>query len=182
MFFLSATRQETFDAAYTYPFEETFDTDFKADLYCDFLCYEHVLPEKFFKEIVQRTLFDNPVLMLEFEAWCNEQVAYFTTMSNAVYEKREAIVERFDASAREVFQQSLHDGEIKYVEQVGQDIKLMLDMHGGFTVQAMIELVFHEARMEGQLRVRRACRDRGQLWTTCSFKLRLSFCGSNALF
>lgn len=151
MFFLSATRQETFDAAYTYPFEETFDEDFKEDLYHMFLRYEHVLPEKFFKEIVQKTLFDNPVLMHEFKAWCNEQVAYFTTMCNTVHEKREAIIERFDVSAREVFQQSLHDGKIKRVEQIGEDIKLMLDMRGGFTVQAMIELVFHEARMEGQL-------------------------------
>lgn len=151
MFFLTRERQEVFNAAHTYPFEEEFDTEFEKHLYEHLAEYMDVLPQKFQSGIIDRTLFRNDTLMDEFEEWCNVTIEQFTTKSNAIYEKREAIVERFNQSAQTVFSQSFHDGKILNAEQQGNKFTLLLDMSGGFTVESIVQLVFHDAQTEGKI-------------------------------
>lgn len=151
MFFLTRESQDVFNAAFTYPFEEQFDAEFEQHLYEQLTGYVQVLPYKFQSGIVERTLFRNNVLMKEFEQWCNAIIEQHTTKSNAIYEKREAIVESFHPSAQPIFSQSLHDGKILKAEQQGDTFTLLLDMRGGFTVESIVELVFHGAQTEGEL-------------------------------
>lgn len=151
MFYLTRERQELFDAANTYPFDEEVEDEFKEDAYAHLTEYINHLPVKFQAAVLERTLFKNHLLMVEFEKWCNATMEEFHTKSHAVYEKREAIVASFPPSAQTVFSQSLHDGEIVHAAQTGTTFTLLLDMRGGFTVESMIELVFHEAQTEGTL-------------------------------
>lgn len=151
MFFLTRERQELFNAAHTYPFEEEFDTEFEEHLYEHLAEYIDVLPQKFQTGIIEHTLFSNDALMEEFEEWCKMTIEQFTIKSNAIYEKRKAIVERFDPSAQIVFSQSFHDGKILNAEQQGNNFTLLLDMSGGFTVESIVQLVFHDVRTEGNL-------------------------------
>ncbi|QPA56984.1 DUF4085 family protein [Lysinibacillus sphaericus] len=151
MFFLTRERQEVFNAAQTYPFEEEFDGEFEDHLYEYLTAYIDVLPQKFQSGMIERTLFGNDTLMKEFQEWCNVTIEQFITKSNAIYEEREAIVESFHSSAKTVFSQSLHDGEILNAEQQGNNFMLLLDMSNGFTVESMVQLVFHDAHIEGDL-------------------------------
>lgn len=151
MFFLTCEQQEVFNAAHTYPFEEEFDAEFEDHLYEQLAEYIDVLPQKFQSGIIERTLFRNDTLMEEFEEWCNVTIEQFTTKSNAIYEKREAIVERFNPFAQTVFSQSFHDGKILNAEQQGNNFTLLLDMSNGFTVESIVQLVFHDAQTEGNL-------------------------------
>lgn len=151
MFFLTRERQEVFNAAQTYPFEEEFDVEYKKHLYEQLAEYIDVLPEKFQSGIMERTLFGNDALMDEFQRWCNVTIEQFITKSNAIYEKRESIVERFNSCAQTVFSQSLHDGKILNAEQQGNKFTLLLDMSNGFTVESIVQLVFHNAQTEGIL-------------------------------
>ncbi|MEK4425543.1 DUF4085 family protein [Solibacillus sp. FSL K6-1523] len=151
MFFLTSKRQEEFDAAFTYPFEEEPDAEFEDILYEQLTRLMVVLPQKFLPGIIERTLFRNVILMEEFEEWCNVTVEEFTTKGNAIHDKRKAIVERFNPSAQTIFLQSLHDGEILNAEQHGNNFKLLLDMSGGFTVESIVQLVFHDTQTEGKL-------------------------------
>ncbi|WP_262173016.1 DUF4085 domain-containing protein [Saccharococcus sp. Marseille-Q5394] len=151
MFFLTRERQEVFDAAHTYPFEEEIDSEFEEHLYLHLAQYIDVLPQKFQLGIIERTLFRNDTLMDEFEEWCNVTIEQFTTKGNAIYEKREAIVTRFNPSAQTVFSQSFHDGKIIHAKQQGDTFTLLLDMSGGFTVESIVQLVFHDVQTEGKL-------------------------------
>lgn len=152
MFFLTRESQEIFNAAYTYPFEEQFDAEFEEHLYEQLAEYMEVLPDPFQEGITKRTLFRNKVLMKEFEKWCSSTVEQITSKSNAIYEKRKAIVEGFHPSAQAIFSQSLHDGKILKAEQQNDTFTLLLDMRGGFTVESIVELVFHGAQIEGELK------------------------------
>jgi len=151
MFFLTRERQEIFNAAHTYPFEEEIDKEFEEYLYERLAEYKEVLPDKFQSGISERTLFRHDTLMQEFEEWCNMTIEQFTTKRKVVYEKREAIVERLHPSAQTVFSQSFHDGEILSAEQHGNNLNLLLDMSGGFTVESIVQLVFHDVETEGSL-------------------------------
>lgn len=151
MFFLTRERQEVFDAAHTYPFEEEFDKEFEDYLYERLAEYRDVLPQKFQPEISERTLFQNAILMEGFEKWCNMTIEQFTTNSKVVHQKREAIVDRLHPSAQTVFSQSFHDGKILSAEQQGNNFILLLDMSGGFTVESIIQLVFHDVETAGHL-------------------------------
>ncbi|MGN7479432.1 DUF4085 family protein [Solibacillus silvestris] len=152
MFFLTRELQEEFNAASIYPFEEEeVDAEFKEILYEQLAEYIDIVPHTFRQEIIERILFQNNALMAEFEKWSNGIIAHFTTNGNAVYEMREAIVECFHPSAQHVFQQSLHDGKILNAEQQGNEFTLLLDMSGGFTVESIVQLVFHSAQTEGEL-------------------------------
>ncbi|MFJ7698791.1 DUF4085 family protein [Lysinibacillus fusiformis] len=151
MFFLTREQQEVFIAANTYPFGEEFDAEFEGYLYENLAEYIEVLPQKFQSGIMERTLFRNDTLMERFKKWCEVTIEQFTTKSNAIYEKRETIVERFNPSAQTAFSQSFHDGKILNAEQQGNNFTLLLDMSGGFTVASMVQLVFHDAQTEGNL-------------------------------
>lgn len=151
MFFLTRERQEVFNAAQVYPFEEAFDAEFENHLYEHLSLYVGVLPKKFQQEIIERTLFRNNTLMEEFEEWCNVTIEQFTTKSHAIYDKRKALVECFNPSAQTVFSQSFHDGEILNAAQQGTNFTLLLDMSGGFTVESIVQLVFQNAQTEGHL-------------------------------
>ena len=151
MFSLTKKSQATFDAAYIYPFHEEVDAAFKAHLYSDFMMYEDVIPMKFFAAIKEKSLFENKQLMVEFEQWCRAEIESLQTKSNAIYAIRPLIAQKFDASAREVFQQSFHDGAFLRAEQVGDDFIMLLDLSGGFTLQTITELTFKGAKMEGIL-------------------------------
>lgn len=151
MFFLTRERQEVFDATHTYPFEEEFDKEFEDYLYERLAEYKEVLPDKFQSGISERTLFRNDTLMEEFEEWCNMTIEQFTTKRKVVYEKQEAIVERLHSSAQTVFSQSFHDGKILSAEQQGNNFMLLLDMSGGFTVESIVQLIFHDVQTEGNL-------------------------------
>lgn len=151
MFFLTRERQEIFNAAYTYPFEEEINKEFEEYLYERLAEYKEVLPDKFQSGISERTLFRNDTLMEEFEEWCNLTIEQFTTKRKVVYEKREAIVERLHSSAQTVFSQSFHDGKILSAEQQGNNFMLLLDMSGGFTVESIVQLIFHDVQTEGNL-------------------------------
>lgn len=151
MFFLTRESQELFNAAYTYPFEEQFDAEFEAHLYEQLAEYVYVLPDQFQGGVTERTLFQNKVLMRDFEKWCSSTIEQITSKSNAIYEKREGIVEDFHPSAQAIFSQSLHDGEILKAEQQGDTFTLLLDMRGGFTVESIVELFFHGVQTEGEL-------------------------------
>lgn len=130
MFFLTRERQEVFDAAHTYPFGVEVDGECLGDLYDQHQLarYLDVLPRKFQPEIIERTLFRNDMLLNDFEEWCNETIELCTTKGNAIYAKREAIIERFHPSAQKVFSQSFHDGGILKAEQKGNTFTLLLDM------------------------------------------------------
>lgn len=151
MFFLTRERQEVFNAAQTYPFEEEIDAEFENHLYEHLSEYVGILPKKFQQEIIERTLFRKDTLMEEFEEWCNVTIEQFTAKSHAIYEKREALVEHFNPSAQTVFSQSFHDGKILNAEQQGTNFTLLLDMSGGFTVESIVQLEFQHAQTEGQL-------------------------------
>ncbi|MCM3709802.1 DUF4085 family protein [Sporosarcina luteola] len=151
MFFLTRERQEVLDAANTYPFGEEFDDEFEEHLYKHLAQYIDVVPQEFQSEITERTLFRNDMLMDEFEEWCNVTIEQFTTKRNAIYEKHESIVKRLDPSAQTVFSQSFHDGAILNAEHQGNEFTLLLDMRGGFTVESIVQLVFHNAQIEGKL-------------------------------
>lgn len=151
MFFLTRESQEIFNAAYIYPFEEQFDAEFEQHLYEQLAEYVKVLPDQFQEGVTERTLFQNKILMKEFEKWCNVTIEQHTTESNAIYEKREGIVEFFHPPAQAIFSQSLHDGKILKAEQQGNTFTLLLDMRGGFTVESIVELVFHDVQTEGKL-------------------------------
>ncbi|WP_025116256.1 DUF4085 family protein [Lysinibacillus fusiformis] len=151
MFFLTRDQQEIFIAAHTYPFGEEFDAEFEDYLYENLAEYIDFLPQKFQSGIMERNLFRNDTLMERFKIWCDVTIEQFTTKSNAIYEKREAIVECFNPSAQTAFSQSFHDGKILNAEQQGNNFTLLLDMSGGFTVASMVQLVFHDAQTEGNL-------------------------------
>ena len=151
MFYLTRERQELFDVANAYPFDEEVDEEFKEDTYEFLTANIHLVPEHFHKAVLNHTLFNNPRLMKEFESWCYATMEEFMTKSNAVYDKREAITAAFSPSAQTIFSQSLHDGHILHVAQTESTFTLLLDMRGGFTVASMIELVFHHAQTEGKL-------------------------------
>ncbi|MBP2243078.1 hypothetical protein J2Z40_003666 [Cytobacillus eiseniae] len=151
MFFLTRERQEVFNAAHTYPFGESFDADIAEHLYEQLTEFIDVFPQKFQSGIIEQTLFRNDTLMNEFEEWCNVTIEQFRTKSHAIYEKREAIVEHFHATARTVFSKSFHDGEILNAEQQGNKFMFLLDMSGGFMEESIVQLVFHDAQTEGIL-------------------------------
>ena len=151
MFFLTRERQEVFDAAHKYPFEEEIVGEFEKHLYENLVQYIDVLPQKFQSQIIERTLFRNDTSMDEFKEWCKETIEQFITKSNAIYETHDSIVERFHPSAQTVFSQSFHDGEIINAEQQGTEFTLLIDMRGGFTVESIVQLVFHDAQTEGEL-------------------------------
>jgi hypothetical protein len=120
-------------------------------LYNSFYEYENYLPVKFFEAIKNKTLFDNEILMNEFEAWCKSQIESYNRAGKAIYEKRSDIAQKFDESAWPLFERSFHDGEILYADQRGEDFILFMDMRGGFTVESIIELTFHQAHLEGNV-------------------------------
>lgn len=151
MFYLTRERQELFDVANTYPFDEEVGEEFKEDSYAFLTPYVHHVPEQFRAAVLDHTLFDNPRLLTEFEKWCYATMEEFTTKSNSVYDKREVIVASFSPSAQTIFSKSLHDGQIIYAAQEGTTFRLLLDMRGGFTVESIIELVFHDTYTEGKL-------------------------------
>ncbi|WP_107841911.1 DUF4085 family protein [Metasolibacillus meyeri] len=151
MFFLTSKRQEIFDVAHTYPFGEEIDAEFEEYLYENLTKYSNIVPHEFHAEIMERTLFQNNDLMEKFRDWCNVTIEQFTTKRNAIYEKREAIVEHFDLSAQAMFLKSFHDGEILDARQQGNQFTLLLDMSGGFTTEAIVQLIFHDAQIEGEL-------------------------------
>ena len=151
MFFLTRERQEVFDAAFIYPFDEPFDAEFEEDLYEDLTRNVKFFPKQFHSAIMNRTLFLNKNLMETFREWCNETIEQFSTKSNEIYDKREAIVNSFNSSVQRIFSQSLHDGKILNAAQQGNQFILLLDMSGGFTVESIVQLIFHEAQTEGKL-------------------------------
>jgi hypothetical protein len=151
MFFLTRERQEVFDAANAYPFEEEIDGEFEKLLYENLVQYIDVLPQKFQSQIIERALLRNDTSMDEFKEWCKETIEQFITKSNAIYEKRDSIVERFHPSAQNLFLQSFHDGEIINAGQQENEFTLLLDMRSGFTVESIVQLVFHDARTKGEL-------------------------------
>lgn len=151
MFFLTSESQELCNTAYIYPFNEEFDAEFEGYLYEQLARYSEILPQKFRSGIAEQTLFQHNKLMKEFEEWCYNTMEQFTTKSNAIHEKRDAITASFHPSAQPIFQQSLHDGKILHAEQLGNNFRLLLDMRGGFTVESIVLLVFQDARTEGTL-------------------------------
>ncbi|MED3661466.1 DUF4085 family protein [Ureibacillus sp. FSL K6-8385] len=151
MFYLTRERQKVFQAANLFPFGEEFDSELEEKLYEDLANYLDVIPQKFQKEILERTLFSNNDLMNEFEEWCNETIDRFIENSGVITKKRYRIIQNFQPSVQNVFIESLHDGEILKAEQEGNDIVLLLNMDGGFTKESIVQLVFHDAKMEGNL-------------------------------
>lgn len=151
MFFLTSARQELFNVAHTYPFGENIDAEFEQYLYENLANYINIIPPVFHAEIRERTLFQNDALMNNFREWCNITIEQFTVKREAIYEKREAIVERFNLSAQTMFLKSFHDGEILDARQQGNQFTLLLDMRGGFTTEAIVQLVFYDAQTEGEL-------------------------------
>ncbi|WP_042478810.1 DUF4085 family protein [Bacillus ndiopicus] len=151
MFFLTSEQQAIFDVANTYPFGEDIDVEFEEYLYGNLARYIAVVPQNFQAGIIKQTLFKNEALMDQFEEWCNNTIEQFTTNRNAIFAKRETIVERFNSTAQTIFSQSLHDGEILNAEQQGTKFTLLLNMSGGFTAQSIVQLVFHDVQIEGEL-------------------------------
>lgn len=151
MFFLTRERQEVLDAAHTYPFGEEFDEELEEDLYEHLAEYINVIPERFRSGIMEGNLFQDVTLMPEFEKWCYTTIKQFETKSNAIYDKRESIAKHFHPSAQTIFTKSFHDGKILRAEQQGNNMTLLLDMSGGFTVESIVKLVFYDVQMEGKL-------------------------------
>lgn len=120
-------------------------------MYEDLNRYECFLPDKFLEAIKNKTLFDDEMLMNEFEKWCKSQIESYNRAGKAIYEKRSGIVKKFDESAWNLFEQSFHDGKILYADQCGKDFILFMDMSGGFTVESIIKLTFHNAHLDGNV-------------------------------
>ena len=119
-------------------------------MYNSYYEFESYLPGKFFEAIKNKTLFDDAMLMNEFEIWCKSQIESYNRAGKAIYEKRSDIAQKFDESAWTLFEQSFHDAEIVYAKQCGEDFVLFMES-GGFTDQSIIKLTFHQAHLDGNI-------------------------------
>ena len=148
MFFLTLEEQASFDAAQSLYYE---DGDYHDDALGDAIEHLSFIPKKFHEAIHNKSLFRNKILHKECIAWCEDVINRYFAERNATYDKQQQFIDQLHPSSQKIFAQSLHDGEIVSYRKEHDEVKLLLNMSGGFTVEAVIELTFHNAMTEGTL-------------------------------
>ncbi|MER1998372.1 MAG: DUF4085 family protein [Lysinibacillus sp.] len=151
MFTLTNDWQMRLDAAYAGLVEEPLTTDDEIYYYQHLHEFFNLLPEKFLESIATHTLLKKTSLMQQFQQWCVQTIEMLNKEAELCYAKRNSIVERFSTSGQMIFSQSLHDADIKSTRLDGGDFNLLLDTSSGFTVQAIVQLTFHNAEASGIL-------------------------------
>lgn len=151
MFYLSLETQHQSDVAHMAYFPEgDVEPDFMKEVIQELAREKQWIPARFHEAIDLGDLHSR-AQWADYLKWCEAVIAAHQTQREAVYKNRLLIAAKFEERAGEVFNDSLHDGEIVHVVRTGDEVTLSLDMRGGFTSKAMIQLTFKGAVETGEL-------------------------------
>ena len=151
MFYLSKETQHQADVAHMAYFPEPdVEQDFLKQTIQELRVEKQWIPERFHTAIDAGTLHSSKQ-WADYLHWCEQEIASHQLACEQIYKNRLMIATKFEQAAAEVFNDSLHDGEIVHVSRVADSVTLFLDMRGGFTSKAMIQLTFKEPVESGEL-------------------------------
>ena len=151
MFDLSIDTQNKVDAAYMFYFTEEADLEYVAIQLAALKSQLSYIPDQFHEAILNETIYKNKTIYSHYIQWCERVMAEYEDMRTAAFNRRQQIIGKLSDSGEQVFRETLHDGDILNVERIGNNVKVLLDMRGGFTPKAMIELTFIDATVSGVL-------------------------------
>lgn len=151
MFYLSLETQHQSDVAHMAYFPEgDVEPDFMKEIIQELAREKQWIPARFHEAIDLGNLHSGNQWG-EYLKWCEGVIAAHETKRESIYKKRVLLSAKFEQHAGEVFNDSLHDGEIVQVVRADDEVTLFLDMSGGFTSKAMIQLTFKCAVETGEL-------------------------------
>lgn len=151
MFYLSLKTQHQADVAHMAYFpEQEVEPDFMKEIIQELAREKQWIPARFHEAIDAGNLHSGNEWN-DYLTWCEGVIAAHQTQCEAVYKNRLLTAAKFEQRAAEVFNDSLHDGEIVHVVRTGDEVTLVLDMRGGFTSKAVIQLTFKGAVETGEL-------------------------------
>ncbi len=151
MFYLSLTTQHQSDVAHMAYFpEQDVEPDFMKEIIQELAREKQWIPARFHEAIDLGNLHSGNQ-WVDYLKWCEEVIAAHQTKCEAIYKNRILLAAKFEDHAGEVFNDSLHDGEIVQVTRLDDTVRVLLDMRGGFTSKAMIQLTFKGVVETGEL-------------------------------
>lgn len=152
MFDLSIDTQNKVDTAYILYFsEEEPDPEYVAIQLAALKHQLSYIPTQFHEAILNETIYKNKISYNHYMLWCEQVMADYEDMRTGAINRRQQIIGKLSESGNQVFRETLHDGDILRVERIGDNVKVLLDMRGGFTPKSMIELTFIDAKDSGIL-------------------------------
>lgn len=152
MFYLSKATQHQADVAQmAYFSNQEVDSHFMSDILQELSVEKAWIPKRFHKAIDSGTIHTDIKQWQDYLMWCETVIANHQVQCEAIYKNRLIIATKFEQAAAEVFNDSLHDGEIVHVARNDNMVTLLLDMRGGFTPKSMIHLTFNGASEMGEL-------------------------------